>query len=273
MRRTRRLPRRVRPAHRHSAGDQGPVLHRGRAHHCRQPDPRSLHSALRKHGQRQSAARRRGVPRQVEHGRIRHGLVEHDIGLWRGDKSLAAPAGPDGGAGSRRFVGRFGGRGVGAAGDGGNRDRHRWLDPPARIVLRRRRDEADLWAVLALGRGGVRVIARPSRPVRAHGGRLRDPARFDGRARSEGFHQRRPSCAGLRGRMPARREGTPDRRAARVPHGRNAGRHRAPVATGAGLAARCRRGDRRRLAAAHEIRAYDLLHRGAGGGFVEPGAL
>ena len=60
---------------------------------------------------------------------------------------------------------------VGAAGDGGDRHRHRRLDPPAGVVLRHRRDEADLWAVLALGRGGVRVVARSSRAVRAHGAR------------------------------------------------------------------------------------------------------
>ena len=69
------------------------------------------------------------------------------------------------------------------------------------------------------------------------------------------------------------REGAAHRRAARVPHGRNARRHRAPVAAGAGLAARRRRGDRRRLAAAHEIWPHHLLYRGAGRGVVEPGAL
>ena len=76
------------------------------------------------------------------------------------------------GAGAGRFVRRFGGGGGGAAGDGRDRDRHRRLDPPARVVLRHRRDEADLWAVLALGRGGVRVVARSSRAVRAHGARI-----------------------------------------------------------------------------------------------------
>ena len=45
----------------------------------------------------------------------------------------------DRGAGARRLVGRFGGRGVGADGDGGDRDRYRRLDPPAGVVLRRRR--------------------------------------------------------------------------------------------------------------------------------------
>ena len=55
------------------------------------------------------------------------------------DESLAAPAGHDRGAGARRLVRRFGGRGVGAAGDGRDRHRHRRLDPPAGVVLRHRR--------------------------------------------------------------------------------------------------------------------------------------
>ncbi len=88
----------------------------------------------------------------------------------------------DGGAGAGRLVRRLGGRGVGAAGDGRDRHRYRRLDPPAGVVLRHRRHEADLWPVLALGRGGVRVVARSSRPVRAHRGGLRDPARLDGGA-------------------------------------------------------------------------------------------
>ncbi len=53
--------------------------------------------ALRKHGQRQPAARRRDVPRQDQHGRVRHGLVEHDLGLWPGDEPLDAPATPTAG--------------------------------------------------------------------------------------------------------------------------------------------------------------------------------
>ena len=39
-------------AGRHSAGDQGSVLHRGRADHGRQPHPGRLRAALREHGQR-----------------------------------------------------------------------------------------------------------------------------------------------------------------------------------------------------------------------------
>ncbi len=46
---------------------------------------------------------------------------------------------------------------------GGDGDGYRRLDPPAGFVLRHCRDQADLWAVLALGRSGVRVVARPCR--------------------------------------------------------------------------------------------------------------
>ena len=61
------------------------------------------------------------------------------IGLWAGDEPVAAAAGPRRGAGAGRLVRRFGGGGVGAAGDGRDRDRHRRLDPPAGVVLRHRR--------------------------------------------------------------------------------------------------------------------------------------
>ena len=56
------------------------------------------------------------------------------------------------------------------------RHRHRRLDPPAGRALRRRRDEADLRRRQPLRPGRVRVVARPGRPVRAHGARLRAAA-------------------------------------------------------------------------------------------------
>ncbi len=117
---------------------------------------------------RQPAARRRGVPRQGEHGRVRHGLVQHDLGLRPGGKPVEAAAGQRRGPGARRLVGRLGGGGRGAAGHGRHRHRHRRLDPPARLVLRHRRDQADLRAVQPLGRGRLRLLARPARPVRPH---------------------------------------------------------------------------------------------------------
>ncbi len=49
------------------------------------------------------------------------------------------------------------------------------------VILRDRRHEADLWPLLALGCGGVRIVARSPRAVRAHCEGLRDPAAVDGR--------------------------------------------------------------------------------------------
>ena len=72
----------------------------------------------------------------------------------------------------RGVVGRLGGGGGGAAGDGRDGDGYRRLDPPAGVVLRHRGAEADLWAVQPVGRGGVRIIAGPSRAVRAHRARI-----------------------------------------------------------------------------------------------------
>ena len=66
-------------------------------------------------------------------------------------------------AGAGRLVRRLGGGGRGLHGAGQHRHRHRRLDPPAGVVLRHRRPEADLRPLLALGRGGVLELARPAR--------------------------------------------------------------------------------------------------------------
>ena len=80
------------------------------------------------------------------------------------------------------------------------RDRHRYrrLDPPAGGVLRHCRHQADLWALLALGRGRVRLVAGP--------GRARSPARCEDCAILLG------SMAGLRseGLAPAPTSPVPD---------------------------------------------------------------
>jgi hypothetical protein len=81
----------------------------------------------------------------------------------------------------------------------GDRHRHRRLDPPAGRVLRHRRHEADLWPLLALGRGRLRLFARSARTADADGARRRDHARRHGRARPQGFDQRRYPGARLRG--------------------------------------------------------------------------
>ena len=66
-------------------GDQGPVLHRGRAHHGVLAHPRQFRADLRVDRHRAALARRRGDARQAQQRRIRHGLVERDLVLRPGD--------------------------------------------------------------------------------------------------------------------------------------------------------------------------------------------
>ena len=67
-----------------------------------------------------------------------------------------------------RLLGRQRRRGGGAPGAGRDRHRHRRLDPPARLLLRRDRHQADLRPRLALRHGGVRLQPGPGRPDGAH---------------------------------------------------------------------------------------------------------
>ena len=151
--------------------------------------------------------------------------------------------------------------------------------PAARSASRRRFTgivgrQADLWPLLALGLRGVRLVARPGRAAARTVEDCGDPARLDGRARPEGLAPRADlpvpdfaaACArgvkGLRIGVPReyRVDGMPPEIEALWQQGlawlRDAGR-----------------GDRRRLAAAHEIRAADLLHRGPRRSLVEPRPL
>ena len=79
--------------------------------------------------------------------------------------------------------------------------------------------------------------------------------------------------AGLRGGGRQVDQGHEDRHPEGIPHRRHAGGDREAVAAGRGMAEGRRRRDRRGVAAAHQIRAAGLLHRGAGGGLVQPRAL
>jgi aspartyl-tRNA(Asn)/glutamyl-tRNA(Gln) amidotransferase subunit A len=109
-------------------------------------------------------------------------------------------------------------------------------------------------------------------PIARTGARCGDPAEVHGFRRSEGFHSAEVEVPDYerRGRQRARPEaGHP----ARIPHGRHARRDRAALAAGHRVVSRGRGGDRRHLAAAHQIRAAGLLHRGAGGGLVQPRPL
>ena len=139
------------------------------------------------------------------------------VNPWRRDGSNTD-------AGARRLVRRLGGGGGGAALPRRDRDRYRRLDPPAGGLHRHRRHQADLWALLALGHRGVRVLARSGRADRAHGARQRDPDALDGRARSQGHHLGRSRGAGLRGGDRQIREGHEDRHSEGIPPRRHARR-------------------------------------------------
>ena len=86
------------------------------------------------HRHRQPAARRRGVSGQDQYGRVRDGLVQHDLVLRAGGEPVEAAAGRRRGAGAGRIVRRFGGGGGGAVGDG----RRQAPIPAARSASRRR---------------------------------------------------------------------------------------------------------------------------------------
>ena len=222
--------------------------------------------------ERQSVARRRGDARQAQQRRVRHGLVERDVVFRAGDFALAA-TGSEHAARAGRLVGRLGRGGGGAALPRRDRYRYRRLDPPARRLHRHRRDQADLRPLLALGHRGVCVLARSGGAVRAHGARHRHPAAFHGGPRPEGHDLGRSSGARLRGGDRQIGQRHEDRHPEGIPHRRHGGRDRQAVGAGGAMAQGGRRRDRRGVAAAHQIRAAGLLHRGAGGGLVQPRAL
>ena len=176
-------------------------------------------------------------------------------------------------SGAGRLVRRLGGGSCGTALPRRYGDGHRRLDPPARGIHRHGRPEADLRALLALGDRGVRLLARSGRADRAHRARHRDADALDGGARSEGHDVGRSAGAGLRGGTRPLGEGHAHRHPEGIPARRHAGRDRDAVATGHRVAEGCRRRDGRCLAAAHQVRAARLLHRGARGGVVKSRAL
>ncbi len=133
-------------------------------------DPRRLHPALRRHRGVQAARRWRGDHRQDQPRRVRHGLVDRELGLW----DHVQPMGPE--PGSWRLIwglrrGRR--RGIGSP---RARLRHGRVDPPTCLVVRCGRDEAHLRHREPVRADRIRVVARPDRPFHPHRGGLRpDP--------------------------------------------------------------------------------------------------
>ena len=193
-----RLARRGRAARRPAAGDQGSVLHQGRAHHGGSQILSDFVPHLRIHGHRKlwsAGAVMLGKPNMDEFAMGSSnetswfGPVVKPVARERarkaprrsGDKLVLA----------RRFVGRFGGGGLRESVPGGDRNRYRRIDPPAGGLDRNGRHQADLWALLALGHRRLRLVARSGRADGAHGARRGDHAEGDGQRRSQGFDQRR----------------------------------------------------------------------------------
>ena len=114
---------------------------------------------------------------------------------------------------SRRIERRLRGRGGGRPGAGLARLRHRRLDPPAGLALRRRRLQADLRPRLALRPARLRLVARSDRPVRADRAGRRRRLRGDGRPR----RRRRHDGARRRARPVRARAADAARRARRSP--------------------------------------------------------
>ena len=210
--RRRRAPRRRQRARavRHSARHQGHLRDQRRPHDLRVANSGDFRAAVRRDGDRTPARGRRNLRRQNQHGRIRDGLVDREFRVRRDDQSARHRAR------RRRLFGRLGGGGRGARMPRVARHRHRRLDSRACFVLRRGRNQADLQPRQPLRRHRVRVVARPGRPVHEIGARRRDtPAhsRRQGRARLDLFGA---SGSRLRARADRRRQGTSNRRAARI---------------------------------------------------------
>ena len=113
---------------------------------------------------------RRPDPRQDQHGRVRDGLLQRELGLRPG----AQPLGPR--SRSRRLLGRLGRRGRRRPRALGDRHRHRRLDPPARRALRHRRAQAHLRRDLALRDDRLRLLAGPVRTAHPRRQRRRPDA-------------------------------------------------------------------------------------------------
>ena len=132
--------------------------------------------AVRRDGHGAAARCRHTDPGQDQHGRVRDGIVDRELGLRPDPQPLERRPG------ARRFRrGQRGGAGrvPGAAGD---RLGHRRLDPPTRGADGDGRGETHLRHGVALRPDRLRVVAGPGRAVRAHRARHRAAARGDRRA-------------------------------------------------------------------------------------------
>ena len=110
-------------------------------------------------------------------------------------------------------------------------------------------------------------------PMAQDGARLRDPARGDGRVRSEGFDLARPAGAAVGSESVERSQGQARRHSQGISDRRRARRHQRAVGPGHRMAEGRGRDAGRDQPAAHQICAADLLHHRARRGVVQPRPL
>ena len=160
------------------------------------PDHRKVAAAVRRDDHQPPAPRRGHHPRQDQHGRVRHGLLDRELRV-RPDPQPVGPV-----PGARRVVGWLGRVGGCVRGAAGHRHGHRRVDPPARSGLRHYRDEAYLRRQLPVRADRVRVLARHARPAGPHGAGRGAAARGHLGARPDGRHVYQRGGAAGRGRGP-----------------------------------------------------------------------
>ena len=144
---------------------------RGVTDHLLVADPRGLGAPLRRHRRPAGGRGRGGRGRQDQPRRVRHGLVDGELGL-RPDPQ---PPRPEPGPG--RVVGRERRRRGRRLRGPRPRIRHRRLDPPAGRSVRGGRRQAHLRAGLPLRADRLRQLPRPDRPAGPQRGRRRPVAR------------------------------------------------------------------------------------------------
>ncbi len=178
---------------------------RGAVDDLRFADPGGVAAALRRHRGASAAPRRGDCARQDQHGRVRHGQLDGELGL----RADAQPAGHRQGSGrqQRWFGRRRGGRVHPARARLG----HGRLHPPAGRPVRGGRDEAHLRSRLAVRVGGLRQLARSDRPVCHDGRGRRAVLRRPGGARPARQHVAAVAARADAARAARRRRGHPGR--------------------------------------------------------------
>ena len=171
---------------------QGRDQHEGHPDHGRLEDPRELRARLRLDRRGAVQGARAAHDRQDEHGRVRDGLVDRELGVRPDAEPVGSRAGP------RRLVGRVGRSRGGRSRSVGARLGHRRLDQAAGRPVRRRRAPADLRHGLPLRHRRLRVEPRPGRADHEDRRRLRVPVLGHRRPRLQST--RRPSSCPSRSR-------------------------------------------------------------------------